>query len=77
MLKTPKEKVKQLMYLPFNPNLHSVNYTVEDKKDFKPHLFVKVPVKIVVQWDILKNNVLKDQEKLVQNSQTKKLQQMM
>lgn len=77
MLKTLKEKVSRSIHHPFNPKLHSVNYTAEDRKDFKPHLFVKVPAKIVVQWDILKNNVLKDQGKLVQNLQTKKLQQMM
>lgn len=77
MLKTLKGKVSQLIYHPSNPKLHSVNYTVEGKKDFRPHLSVKVPARIVVRWDILKNNVPKDQEKLVQNLQTNKLQQMM
>jgi hypothetical protein len=49
---------------------------IEVKKDINQHHIEKEHVKIVERWDIIKNNVQKDLEKLVQNLQQETLLQM-
>jgi hypothetical protein len=77
MLKIMKEKDNQLILHLFNPNRKFLKIFIVDKKVFKLLHFVKEHAKTVELWVIVKKNVRKDQEKLVQNLQVKKSLQMM
>lgn len=76
MLRTLKVKASQSMYLRSSPNHKYLSSVHVVKRVFKPHLFAKVPVRIAVEWAILKKTVPKDLEKLVRNTQVIKLRQM-